>query len=389
MNIISLALRNLKRHKIRTLLTIAGVALAVAVLFSLLSFQAGYEKELTKEVDNLGIHMLAVPKGCPYEAASLIMHGGVFPKYLNETDLTAVRNVPGVALATPILLHQFVVNGSPHIVYGIESSKMLEIRPYWKVEGRFFTDDEKKVMVVGRGLAEKERLKVGQFLPFGPKKEEFEIVGILDKTGGQEDEFHFTPLHEASRVFKKEGKITTIALLADDISKIGEVADRIEEIPDVQVVTMTQITGTIMNIVGSAKILLLSLIVVALVITVVGISNTLLMSVNERTREFGVLKAIGARSTDIAKLVVSETLIVTFIGGVVGVMGALIGGGIIEQFIRANVPYAPTGSLIAVDPRMVFFCICLSIALGLICSIYPAIRSASQSPMDAMRSEVS
>lgn len=389
MNVFTFALRNLRRRSIRTILTIAGIALAVAVLFSLLAFQAGYEHELTKEVDKLGIHMLAVPKGCPYEAASLIMHGGVIPKYLNESDLVTVRKVPGVSMATPILLHQFLVNGSPHILYGIESSDMLKIRPYWKTEGRFFTDDEKQVMVVGGDLAEKEGLVIGQTLPFGPKKEPFEIVGILEKTGGQEDEFHFVPLSEAQRVFAKVNKITTIAVLADDINNSGVVADRIEKIPDMQVVTMTQITGTIMNIVGSAKTLLLSMIAVTLIITAVGISNTLLMSVHERIREFGMLKAIGATSFDIAKLVILETLVVTSLGGVAGVLLACIGGGIIESFIRANIPYAPSGSLIATDPGMVIACVGLSVILGLICSIYPAIRSARQSPMEAMRSEIS
>jgi len=122
MNLFIFALRNLQRRRIRTILTMAGIALAVAVLFSLLAFQAGYEQELMKDVDSLGIHMLAVPKGCPYEAASLIMHGGVIPKYLNESDLLLVKNTEGVSLATPMLLHQFMVNGSPHILYGIVGS---------------------------------------------------------------------------------------------------------------------------------------------------------------------------------------------------------------------------------------------------------------------------
>lgn len=385
MNLFLFALRNLQRRKVRTILTITGVALSVAVLFSLLAFQAGYEQELTKEVDSLGIHMLAVPKGCPYEAASLIMHGGVIPKYLNETDLDRVKNTEGVRLATPILLHQFIVNGSPHILYGIIGSEMRSIRPYWKVEGRFFEDNEKRVMVVGKGLADKEGLKVGQMLPFGPKKEPFEVLGILDTTGGQEDEFHFIPLGEVQRVFGKENRLTTIAIQADTINNSGIVADKIEEIPDMQVVTMTQITGTILNIVGSARTLLLSMILVILIITAVGISNTLMMTVHERTKEFGMLKAIGARSVDIMELVIVETLVVTFLGGLAGVLLTLLGGGFIESFIRANVPYAPSGSLIAADPVMAIVCISLSVALGLVCSIYPAIRSAKQSPMEAMR----
>jgi putative ABC transport system permease protein len=389
MNLFTLALRNLRRRKVRTILTIAGVAIAVAVLFSLLAFHAGYEQELTREVDNLGIHLLAVPKGCPYEAASMVIHGGIIPKYLNSTVLTDIRNIPGVSIATPILLHQFIVNGTPHIVYGIESSDMLRLRSYWQTEGRFFTDTEKNVMVVGKGLAEKEELFIGQKLPFGQKKEFFEIVGILDRTGGQEDEFHFVPLAETQRVFGKENKVNTVAVLLDDVTRIADISDEMEKIPEVQVVTMTQVTGTIMNLVGSAKTLLFSLIAVAIVISAFGISNTLLMSVYERTRELGMLKAIGASSSDIGIMIMVETVIITTIGGISGIGGALIGSGLIEQFVRSSIPYAPSGSLIAFDPVMAAYCLVFSVLLGIVCGLYPAIRSGRLSPMEAIRSEMS
>ena len=83
MNFFTLAAKNLTRRRGRTLLTVLGVAIAISVLFSLLALNSGYEKELNKEVNSLGVHILAVPKGCPYEAASLIIHGGVIPKYLS------------------------------------------------------------------------------------------------------------------------------------------------------------------------------------------------------------------------------------------------------------------------------------------------------------------
>lgn len=99
---------------------------------------------------------------------------------------------------------------------------------------------------------------------------------------------------EAQRVFGKEGRITTIAVKVRDVSRISAVSEEMEKIPDIQVVTMTQIMGTIMNLAGSAKSLLLTVIIIALIISAFGIINTLLMSVNERTREFGMMKAIGA-----------------------------------------------------------------------------------------------
>ena len=363
----------------------------LSVLFSLLALNSGYEKELDKEVNSLGVHILAVPKGCPYEAASLIMHGGVIPKYLSSSDLDNVSRIPDVQLATPMLMHQFLKReentskSTPHIVYGINIVEMLLLKPWWKVEGRFFEDNETRVMLVGRDLADKENLKVGQMLPFGPKNEAFTVAGILDRTGDQDDQFHFLPLREAQRIFGKEGKITTIAVKVKDVSRISAVSEEMEKIPDIQVVTMTQIMGTIMNLAGSAKSLLLTVIVIALIISAFGIINTLLMSVNERKREFGMMKAIGASGSDISKMILMETVFITISGGVIGTLSAMLGSGLIERFVKGLLPYSPSGSLNSYSPELIAFTLAFSAAMGLVCGIYPAILSSRLSPMEAIR----
>ena len=391
MNFLTLAAKNLTRRRGRTGLTVIGVAIAISVLFSLLALNSGYEKELNKEVNSMGVHILAVPKGCPYEAASLIIHGGVIPKYLSATDLKNVTGIPEVELATPMLMHQFMKKdektgeSTPHIIYGIKIKEMLELKPWWKVEGRFFEDNETRVMLVGRDLADKENLSVGQRLPVGPAKENFTIVGILDRTGDQDDQFHFFPLEEAQRVFGKEGKITTIAVKVRDVSRISEVSEEMEKIPDIQVVTVTQIMGTIMNLAGSAKSLLLTVIVIALIISAFGIINTLLMSVNERVREFGMMKAIGASGSDIGKMVLMETVFITISGGIIGTIAALVGSSLIESFVKGMLPYSPSGSLISFRPELVGFSIAFSLFMGLVCGIYPAFLSARLSPMEAIR----
>jgi putative ABC transport system permease protein len=376
------------RRRVRTSLTIAGVAIAIAVLFSLLAFNAGYEKQLSGELGSMGINMLAVPKGCPYEAASLIMHGGVIPKYLSYDDLEQVKNIDGIEIASPMLLHQFFKDDKPHIVYGINIDDQKLLKPWWKVEGRYFTEDETGIMVVGRSLAEKEDLKVGQVLQFGPDGVPTTIVGILERTGTQDDEFHFLPLADAQKIFGKEGQITTIAVKVKDVSQIIAIGKKMEQIPDIQVVTMTQIQGTIMNLVGSAQTLLFSVIIIALFISAVGIMNTLIMSVNERTREFGMMKAVGASGWDVSRLIVMETLILTLIGCAVGLIVSLAGSKLVESFVRGVIPYAPAGNLIVVEPWLVFACIGFALVIGLLCSIYPAIKSARLTPMEAMRSDL-
>src|SRR5260370_5318361 len=93
------AMRNLSRRPVRTAVTTAGVALAVAAFFSIVSFQRGYQRGLHLELDRLGAHLLVVPKGCPYDAASIALHAANSPCYLHGPHLEEVPPAPG--LATP------------------------------------------------------------------------------------------------------------------------------------------------------------------------------------------------------------------------------------------------------------------------------------------------
>jgi putative ABC transport system permease protein len=151
---------------------------------------------------------------------------------------------------------------------------------------------------------------------------------------------------------------------------------------------MTQVMGTSMNLVGSAQALLFSVIIIALFISAVGIMNTLIMSVNERTREFGMMKAVGASGGDVSRLIIVETLIITMIGCGAGLIVALLGSKLVESFVRGVIPYSPAGELISIDPSLVFICIGFALAIGLLCSIYPAVKCARLTPMEAMRSDM-
>jgi putative ABC transport system permease protein len=116
--------------------------------------------------------------------------------------------------------------------------------------------------------------------------------------------------------------------------------------------------------------------------------NTLLMSVNERTREFGMMKAIGASGLDIGRLVLIETLFITVIGGVIGLLFSVLGSGLIEGFVKGIIPYSPAGRLMTPDPGLIGLCLLFSIIIGFVCGIYPAIRSSRLTPMEAIRSNL-
>src|SRR6476661_5886998 len=105
MNWFSLTISNAKRRRLRTLVKVGGVAIATAALCSLLAFERGYERGMRGEMDRLGAHILVVPKGCPYDAASIALHGASWPCYLKSEYLHGVSSVKGVETAAPLLMN--------------------------------------------------------------------------------------------------------------------------------------------------------------------------------------------------------------------------------------------------------------------------------------------
>jgi putative ABC transport system permease protein len=99
-----------------------------------------------------------------------------------------------------------------------------------------------------------------------------------------------------------------------------------------------------------------------------------------------MMKAIGASGLDIGKMVLVETVFITVIGGIIGTIAAIVGSNLIEGFVKGMLPYSPRGSLLFLSPGLVAFALTFSVALGLICGVYPAFKSSRLTPMEAIRS---
>src|ERR1051325_10377977 len=134
---IQLSIKEWQRRPLRTGVTAAGVAIAVAALFSLLAFQRGYHQGLRNELDRLGAHVLVVPKGCPYDAASIALHGASWPCYLKERYLDEVRAVPGVATAAPVFMTALYDDSGNQVVYVGVDRDVLALKRTWRITGRF------------------------------------------------------------------------------------------------------------------------------------------------------------------------------------------------------------------------------------------------------------
>jgi putative ABC transport system permease protein len=255
-------------------------------------------------------------------------------------------------------------------------------------EGAWFTDSESHEAVMGYEAAELEQREVGDMLLIPEKNVEVTIVGVLARTGTQDDGTIFLPLRAVQKIFGLPNELTGIGIKVKKDADIAAFEERMYRLPDVQVVSMTQVKNTIMTLISTAKVMVLSIALIAILIAVVGVVNTILMSVMERRQEIGILKAMGAKARDIFKLIWIETVILCAAGGVVGCAMALGTAKLTEVLIRRLLPYTPSGGLVTIDWRLAIFTLGVVTLIGILSGVYPAWKAGSVRPLETIRSEV-
>ena len=388
------AYKNLLRKRIRSLLTLIGIALSAWVLVSLLGFNHGYETSLNKDIDNMGFQLMMMAKGCPYEAATMMLKGGTGLKYMKESVVNDVAKEPEVEKTTPILMAAVFdpnkgESGGVAGYFGIEPKSFSQMKTFLKFkQGGWFTDVNVYEAVMGYEAAELEQREVGDKILIPEKNIEFKVVGILERTGTQDDGTIFIPLRTAQKVFGRPDEITTLGIKVKKGVDSTRLEDKLYKLPDVQIVSLAEVKQTIMKLISTAKVMVLSIAIIAILIAMVGVINTILMSVHERFQEIGILKTIGAMPWDIFKLIWIETLILCAIGGVLGVGLALILSRVTGMVIRYVLPYAPIGGLVLIDLKLVLITIAVVLCIGLLSGLYPAWKAGRIRPLEAIRGEV-
>jgi putative ABC transport system permease protein len=395
MNLTGLALRNLRRRPVRTILTVLSVAVAVAVLFSLLMFNTGYQRALRGQLQQMGVHLMVVPIGCPYEAASLVLEGGRIKSYLDADVADRIAGIEGVQIAAPQLMQAIVrpEDGRTDIYLGIDDAT-LQLKNWWRLDGteaRPTADllKEPDAVLLGNDAALiEQREAVGELLWVPEIESEFKVSGILAATGSQDDGFFYVPLKTAQEKFNHGSQLTAVQIRLSDPALAPEIADTLETMfPNAQVIRMEELLGSMTALMGSAQALIFAIVIVVVMISAVGVLNTVLMSVFERTREIGILRATGAGRTDVFSLIWTETLLMALAGGAGGLLLAAVGAPVVETIIRKFVPMVPAESVLQFEPRTAVLCVLVVLGVAIVAGTYPALRAATGRTIEALRTE--
>lgn len=411
MNYLTLAAKNLMHRPSRTILTLIGVGLAVAVAVSLMGFNIGYRRSISSSIDKLGFQIMIMAKGCPYEAATMMLKGGSGLLYLPAPIIEQVKQDDKIEAITPVFIGlarkeavsiRDDADSAFLIIAGIDKESFHAMKPWLNFStaegfagGRWFEENADDEIVLGYEVAEFEQRKVGDILyvnitPNGsvePVLHQFKVVGVLERTGTQDDGTVFLPLKTARKAFNRSDELTIIGIKLKEFSGYAfhEFEQRWNKLPEVQVVGLQQVKTTMISLVETAQTMIAAVAIIAVIVAVIGVINSILMSIFERTGEIGIMKAIGAGRSDIFQLIWLETFMLCFCGGLLGSIGAWLGARGVEILLRQLIDIGLRGSIVQITPTIMAAAIVASSFTGLFAGLYPAWRAASMRPIAAIR----
>jgi len=399
------ALESIRAHGFRSLLTSLGIIIGVTSVIAVVSIVQGLSYTVNAQFAGLGGNSLTIRSYTPFKKQLQ----GRFAR-LTDRDMQVIeRRIEGISDITPILYTQSGRRGA--ISYRSQTSfsqvigigpSYLEVNSVFPENGRFFTreDDERRRLVCAIGVDIIENLEmpenpIGEYFRLG--NEWCKIVAVMERRGEllgfSQDDYVLLPYGTAKRIMGNRRDLDIqIQLLVDDIGRQEEVKERIRRVlrqehglkanepDDFRVQTPEQLTESFNAVINTITAVSAGIVGISLLVGGIGIMNIMLVSVTERTREIGILKALGATRQDILMQFLIEALTLCMIGGLVGIgigygLGALVAT-LLPGFPAAYVPFWALGLSFG-------FCA----AVGVVFGIVPAAKAAQLDPIDALRYE--
>ena len=400
---IKLALRSIQANRVRALLTMLGIIIGVASVIALSAVGQGATLQITKQVQSLGSNLLTVFPGA--STVGGISQGQGAGATFTMTDVNNIQSQDSAVEAVAPLVNTraqvtFQANNYQTSIQG-STANYLQVKPRTIAEGRFYFSQEvtRNASVAVLGATVVQNLFTGTGVnPVGETINingiPFTVIGVFASQGSNGfqnlDDMIMIPITTEMNLFTGPNSISTINIAAKNSNVINLAQSEVTQTlrndqrlaPGVAnnftVSNQASVLSSFQSIMGVLSALLASVAGISLLVGGIGIMNIMLVSVTERTREIGIRKAIGAKRSTILMQFLIEAVLVSVIGGIIGIV---IGGGGAEIVGQAM----GIGNVLTVTPILLSFI--FSLLIGTIFGVYPARKAAYLQPIEALRYE--
>jgi putative ABC transport system permease protein len=406
---IKTSLQMMARNKMRSFLTMLGIIIGITAVMIVLSVGESVQGLILNEVKSIGSNLIGVLPGHAEEDGPPSSAFGIVITSLKYQDGEAIlkENFPHIESLAMYVTGSDIITIEDRKVsatfYGTTAS-YLDVQNSSVVEGRFFTKEEEmtnaKVVVLGNQIAKDlfgEQDPLGQKVKI--KKANFNVIGVLKAKGGSlvqnEDSNLFVPISTAQNILLGINHIGFMRIKVDKTENIDGVIEEVKVVlrdrhnidsakeDDFNVRSTAQALESISSITNALRFFLAAIAAISLVVGGFGIMNIMLATVQERTKEIGLRKAIGAKNSDITMQFLIEAMTITFISGIIGIVVGSLLLFLISVIINAlNYHWE-----LIISPLSIILGCVVSVGIGLVFGITPARRASLLNPIEALRYE--
>jgi putative ABC transport system permease protein len=407
-DLILISLRTLRKNKLRSGLTVLGVVIGIAAVTTMVSIGQGAGQLVRNEFETIGSNFIVVVPAAENKGG---VRAGVVQTLTAADGVAIAEECPSVLATTPLVgasgqVTRGHINWQPAQMYGV-GEDYLTVRNWALDSGEFFGERDiagaNKVCVIGFTLVTQlfpDTDPIGKQVRI--KQIPFTVVGVLIRKGanlfGQDQDDIVVMPYTTARKRLSNSAFSNVDLImvaskseATSFKAQEEIRNLLSERhktplgekPDFEIRSTAEVAGVLTTITGILTAMLASIAAISLVVGGVGIMNIMLVSVTERTREIGIRMALGARPRDILWQFLVEAVVLSSIGGILGIVGGLAAAYGINLLINALLPTAHWPFVVSFPAAVV--ALCFSAAVGIFFGFYPARRASRLDPIESLR----
>ena len=392
MRLHTLVLKDISRRKTKLGLAVLSVVVAAAAIVAVITTFSAATQGLYEESNKFGANIIVKPevKTIPLVAGSTSIGSlSTGENYIEESGISkihTIKNNANLAVVAPRLYGIAKLGNSSVVIMGVDPDKEKKLKSWWNIQGHWMaagtSDPNKTEVIVGSDIAGPLGIKEGSQITLSQGNVSINalVTGVIERTGGNEDGYIILPLAASQYLLSKEGKVSSLEVRAlCNNCPVEEMSKQIEEVfPGLEARPMSQIVKNEMAVVEHTQSSAMAVSIITLLVSMLTVASTMLASINEKLKEIGIMRVVGASNAQIVFMLFFEGAIIGLAGGIIGfVIGTI-----------ASAFAAPL--LVSVTPQPMWEILPLVAGIcaltGMIASLIPAKRALGVDPAEVLRS---